>query len=128
MVGHPDAGWAGRGPVRGSLELSILGDIPAIRRFGTWFVYLLGFYGFGGLAQLGAGVDDLSDGEVLSGGNTGILLSNTLWVAGMVTTFVWFRRSCNKTEQAEGTRMHPVAVLCTGIVLTVALTLLATAI
>lgn len=106
--------------------MSVLGDITAIRRFGTWFTYLLGFYGFGGLAKLGAGVDDLAGGEALGGPNRGILISNAMWVAGMVSTVLLFRRSCTRTEQGEGNRMHPVAVLCTGIVLTVALTLLAT--
>lgn len=71
-------------------------------------------------------MNDLSAGEILAGRNDGILLSNAVWVAGMVTTFVLFRRSCTKTEQAEGTPMHPAAVLCTGVFLTGALTLLAT--
>jgi hypothetical protein len=106
--------------------LSVFSDIPAIRRFGTWFTYLVGFYGFGSLTKLGAGMDDLSAGEILTGRNNGILLSNAVWVAGMVTTYILFRRSCTKTEQAEGARMNPAAVLCTGVVLTGALTLLAT--
>jgi hypothetical protein len=110
----------------GSRPVSVFGDIPAIRRFGTWSTYLLGFYGFAGLTKLGAGMDDLSPGNAFAGANAGILLSNAVWVAGMVVTVALFRRSCTKSEQAGGTRMNPAAVLCTGVFVTGALTLLAT--
>ncbi len=106
--------------------MSVFGDIPAIRRFGTWSIYLLGFYGFAGLTKLGAGMDDLSPGNAFAGANAGILLSNAVWVAGMVATVVLFRRSCTRSERAGGTRMSPVPVLCTGVFITGALTVLAT--
>jgi hypothetical protein len=102
--------------------MSLLDDIPAIRRFGFWTCFMLGFVGFGWLAEIGAGIDDLSTGEEATARDMGILLANATLLLGLVITYFVFRRAC-KRYGVEGSPMHPLAKLLTGLVLTAGLTL-----
>lgn len=107
--------------------MSMFANIRSVRRAGTWFCLLVGFYGTGGLSMLGYGLGALSDPQQpRSAEDPVIVFVNIVWLIGMAVTLLLFLRSCKKHEIEHGNRMHPIAVLASGFFATVALALLAT--